>query len=62
MDLYGAMQALNELATYKQKGGKVFKEVDRILSSEATTYNIEEATKLLEELKRKFNGQNNQLV
>ena len=57
MNIHNAMQALNELATYKQKGGKVFKDVDRVLSSEATTYNIEEAIKLLEELRRRrFNG------
>ncbi len=50
MILYDALETLRVLQSKKRLGGSTFKKINLILSQEATTHNLEEAAKLLEEL------------
>jgi len=53
MTLENTLKTLTELTQYMYTGGKNYKTVQRMLQREATTHNLEEAEKLLEELQSK---------
>ncbi len=44
---------ISNLEEYRIKGGKTFKEVNKLLQMEATTHSIEEAQALLKKLAHK---------
>lgn len=51
MTLKDALTMLSLLDDLKNIGGKRFKEITRLLNMEATTYNTEEAAKMLKGLR-----------
>jgi len=53
MTIQDLLSILKELDKLKYKGGKTFKDAQKVLAKEATTYNILEAKKLLDKLKDK---------
>jgi predicted CopG family antitoxin len=53
MTISKTLEILKELEKLKQKGGKHFSQISKLFGLEATTHNIEEAEKLLKELKEK---------
>ena len=51
MTLKLMIDILNELHELQGVGGRRYKAISEVLNREATTYNMEEAAKLLQELK-----------
>ena len=50
MQIKDLPQLIYDLEQYRVKGGKDYKEVNRLLNTDATTHNIEEAQALLKKL------------
>ena len=53
MQIKDLTSLIANLEHYRVKGGKTFKEVNKLLHQEATTHSLEEAQKLLNKLAHK---------
>jgi len=50
MTIKQALEMLTTLLEKQRRGGKYYKSISKIMNSEATTHNCEEAAKLLKEM------------